>query len=70
MNTTEIYKAASKHCDQTICNRSRAVLGWNFSNEGLRAFAEEIKTPAVDYPECTGNPANCPENEGCGCCGN
>jgi len=25
-------------------------------------------TPASDYPECSGDPASCPENEGHGCC--
>lgn len=25
--------------------------------------------PASEWPECSGNPADCPENEGYGCCG-
>lgn len=32
-------------------------------NAGVRASAQP------DYPECSGDPANCPENEGHGCCG-
>lgn len=27
-----------------------------------------IKVKKADYPECSGNPASCPENEGYGCC--
>lgn len=34
---------------------------------GWCAPYEAINT---DYPDCSGNPADCPENEGRGCCKN
>lgn len=27
------------------------------------------KSPSTDFPECSGDPSSCPENEGRGCCG-
>lgn len=32
------------------------------------AAAHIAPPPASDYPECSGDPASCPENEGYGCC--
>lgn len=36
----------------------------------LTAYAARIEADemAADYPECSGDPASCPENEGFGCC--
>lgn len=34
----------------------------------IRLGMESAPTPASDYPECSGDPASCPENEGHGCC--
>lgn len=36
---------------------------------GTYAPAVPVESPpASDYPECSGDPASCPENEGYGCC--
>lgn len=33
------------------------------------AMMAERKMKSPEYPECSGDPASCPENEGHGCCG-
>lgn len=33
-----------------------------------RSEVRQLRFPA-DYPECSGDPNSCPENEGYGCCG-
>ena len=44
----------------------RAQEAINFAIEVMSRTA--APTPASDYPECSGDPASCPENEGHGCC--
>lgn len=46
---------------QNIVDEIRALL-----NQSDGAPRKDV--PDVDYPECSGDPSSCPENEGYGCC--
>lgn len=39
-----------------------------FDDEGAANAVESIISRAKDWPECSGDPTSCPENEGYGCC--
>lgn len=39
----QIFHLAAQHCDQTVCNRERAVQGWNFSKDGLLTFVRSVR---------------------------
>ncbi len=51
----EVHVAAGKHRSSYDEGRLDAL---DIAEERIR----------VDYPECSGNPDDCPENEGYGCC--
>jgi hypothetical protein len=39
----QIFHLAAQHCDQTLCNRQRAIQGWNFGKYGLLAFVRAVR---------------------------
>lgn len=46
--------------------RNCEVDGWEI--QGEVAVCPHCINKTADYPECSGDPADCPENEGYGCC--
>lgn len=52
----QIFQLAVRHADATQQSRERAVSGWNFSKDGLLAFARDLReltaTPAQAEREC------------------
>lgn len=67
----EVPSKSSRGGDKTLCYIPKGYS--KESSETARKNAEFIldavnNAAAVDFPECSGNPASCPENEGHGCC--
>lgn len=46
-------------------------MGREWVRQALHALADHVADTAhfTDFPECSGDAASCPENEGRGCCG-
>lgn len=65
--TAEEARAIAKrlHDDITVADGDALM-----ASDMLTAYAARIEADemAADYPECSGDPASCPENEGFGCC--
>ena len=55
--------------DDMIDAAVRAYNAADSTRHGLRAaLTAALAAQPVGYPECSGDPASCPENEGFGCC--
>lgn len=58
----DVYDAEYMHSGSTMGNDEQAM------RAALEAALSHAAGQEVEYPECTGDPADCPENEGHGCC--
>lgn len=43
---------------------------WIIPNPFYQIHRNDIQWFGIDYSECSGNPKDCPENDGYGCCKN